>query len=215
MSVHLLFLSSGNARPFDGDVIDLTESDDEAAYQYDSKSHLQGLTKTYLPPIQSKCSTVSSPAMSSPQVTVYDLSPLNFPVPSPPLLNLSPDLVSDLSPPLPPPPLAHRNYQPFTLSSKLNNIPPAAPPVLPPPSFGGFPSMPGGLHAPYGLYGRGFDGLMPNDVNMMDLFSLMSSFPDYSLANQQLALSNGFFDYLYPSRADSTLDVSGQHLPNS
>lgn len=205
----------GCSKPFDGDVIDLTESDDETLYQSDSKSHLHALTKCYASSTQSKCSTVSSPAASSPQVTIYDLSPLDFTVPSPHRQTLSPDRVSDLSPQLPPPPLAHCNYQPFTLPSKMHSIPPTVPPVLPTPAFGGFPSM-ASLHAPYGaLYSGGFDGFMPSDVSMMELFSLMSSMPEYSLTQQQLALSSGLFDYLYPPRAESSIDGSSSRLPHS
>lgn len=195
-------------------MIDLTESDDETYCQTDSKSHLLALTKSYASSAHSKCSAVSSPSVSSPRAAIYDLSPLNFSAPSPHRQSLSPDLISDLSAQLllPPPPLAHCNYQPFALSSKLHSIPPT--PMLQAPAFGGFPSVTG-LHAPYGaVYGGGFDGLMPGDVSMMELFSLMSNMPEYSLAHQQLALANGLFDYLYPQQAES-FDASSHRSPHS
>lgn len=203
------------SKPYDGEVIDLTESDDETYYQTDSKSHLLALTKSYASTTQSRCSAVSSPSVSSPRATIYDLSPLNFSVPSPHRQTLSPDLISELSPQLllPPPPLAHCNYSPFALNSKLHSIPPT--PMLQTPAFGGFPSATG-LPAPYGaMYGGGFDGLTPGDVSMMELFSLMSSMPEYSLAHQQLALAaNGLFDYLYPPQAES-FDASSHRSPHS
>lgn len=78
--------------------------------------------------------------------------------------------------------------------------------------------MSAGLPFPYppGMYGSGFEGIMPSDVNMVEFLSIMSGMSDYSISNQQFMLPDNMFDYLYQQqqqRSDSSLDKNGQHSP--
>ena len=192
------------------EVIDLTGSDDEMYEMYDSKARIP------------KC-TIVSPRSVSPPVAVCDLSPINIPPlpPSPPPpLPPSPPALGIATPPPPPlPPIAHTSsYQPFTLSTKLQNIPPIPPPI---PSFlGGFPGMPGMLPPAYpgSFYGSGYDGIAPTDMGgMLDFFALMSSMPEYAIGGPPpFSIPGNMFDYLYPHLgSEANLEHTGRRSPTS
>lgn len=203
----------------DSSVIDLTETDDEGVDLSKPESRSESTAPSYTSTISMSSTMSSSPRLASPPVAVFDLSPLNIPMPTPPPLPASPNVEVSTPPPPPLPPMAHQNYQPFTLSSKLQNSVTVPPPPPPQSLLGGYPPMSAGLPFPYppGMYGSGFEGIMPSDVNMVEFLSIMSGMSDYSISNQQFMLPDNMFDYLYQQqqqqRSDSSLDKNGQHSP--
>jgi len=222
----------GEERPEGAAAIDLTETDDEGIEQSASNSRCaSATTASYTPG-----GTISSPRSNSPPVAIFDLSPLNIPMPTPPPLPPSastspppPPRNTVSSPPLPPlPPMAHQSYP----TSKLPNIPP--PPL--PPNFNVAPLAAHGVGSARGSarvspyppsretssYGSRsgaadvYDGRGAVQPDMMDYYSMLNGISDYP-APQQYALPSNAFDYLYaPQRRDTDMErSSGRGSPTT
>lgn len=211
--------SSGN---MDSSVIDLTETDDEGVDLSKPDSRSESTAPSFSSMMSMSSNVSESPRLSNSPVAVYDLSPLNIPVPTPPPPPLPPSPNLEVSTPPPLPPMAHQSYQPFTLSSKLQNSVTGPPPpsLAPPPSqthslLGGFPPMSTGLPFPYpgGMYAAPpFDGIMSSEV--VDFFSLMNNMPEYSISNPPFMLPDNMFDYLFQQQqSDTNLSKNGRHSP--
>lgn len=209
--------SSGN---MDSSVIDLTETDDEGVDLSKPDSRSESTAPSFSSMMSMSSNVSESPRLSNSPVAVYDLSPLNIPVPTPPPPPLPPSPNLEVSTPPPLPPMAHQSYQPFTLSSKLQNSvtgPPSLAPSQTHSMLGGFPPpMSTGLPFPYpggGMYAPPFDGIMSNEV--VDFFSLMNNMPEYSISNPPFMLPDNMFDYLFQQQqqSDTNLSKNGRHSP--
>lgn len=207
-----------------GDVIDLTESDDEgvamststitqpSSHRPPTASSISGIG------VISKCSSAissASPRSSlglsspSPPVAVYDLSPIRVmpcsppmpvlaPSPHVPLRTGSPRNLLVTPPPLGPPPLAHPGFH-------LGYNPSTAAKISSHPLFAGSSSAYSSLASsasgssfsyPGSLFGNSpYDGLGSSSDAVLDFLSLMSGFSDYS----NFTLPPNTFDYLYQS----------------
>lgn len=208
--------SSGN---MESSVIDLTETDDEGVDLSKPDSRSESTAPSFSSMMSMSSNVSESPRLSNSPVAVYDLSPLNIPVPTPPPPPLPPSPNLEVSTPPPLPPMAHQSYQPFTLSSKLQNSV-TGPPSLPPSQthsslLGGFPPMSTGLPFPYpgGMYVPPFD--LSSEANMVDFFSLMNNMPEYSISNPPFMLPDNMFDYLFQQQqqSDANLNKNGRHSP--
>jgi len=211
-----------------GDVIDLTESDDEGV----AMSTSTVTVPSYRPPtdgsnsgagVISKCSSAISSSASprsslglsspSPSVAVYDLSPLRVLPPSPPmhvsassplgrLRSASPRNLLVTPPPLVPPPLTHPGFHLGYHSSnaaKMSSHPLFAGST---PAYSSLASTASGssFHYPGSLFGASpYDGLSSSGDAVLDFLSLMSGFSDYS----NFTLPPNTFDYLYQSSSSN------------
>lgn len=201
----------------DDSVIDLTESDDETvavttASAAPACARTNGFMSKSPQPAHGTVShsTISHGTLSSPSppVAVFDLSPLNIPVSSSPLVhhNLPPSPLMVPTPPLLPPSLGPSSFHPAfpTPSPKISSIP----------SFLGgssssssssssYSTLPSSAAAASSLHypTNSLFTLSPYDNDaMLDFLTLMTGFSDFG----GLTLPPNAFDYLYQSNTTNS-----------
>jgi len=196
-------------------VIDLTESDDETvamptASTASACARTNGFLSKSPPPAHSNAShsTISRCTLSpSPPVAVFDLSPLNIPVSSSPLVhhNLPPSPLMVSTPPLLPPSLGPSSFHPAfpTPSAKMSSIPFLGSSSSSSSSSSSYSTLPSSaaassLHYPTNsLFTRSpYD----NDA-MLDFLTLMTGFSDFG----GFSIPPNAFDYLYQSTAANSV----------